>query len=148
MWPLKVIIACNTHVYCSYEQHGEKSQIGYNTVCQQDTKICMPLVQMFRKVRQEDYQGSEVKSQPGNIARFSLRTASWPKRVYSEKYIDIIDIKHPRVKAEVHGCGKIFNKIKHLIKTVLASFVSTWHKLELSQRKELQLRKCLHEIQP
>jgi hypothetical protein len=25
--------------------------------------------------------------------------------------------------------------------------VSTWHKLELSQRKELQLRKCLHEIQ-
>jgi hypothetical protein len=25
--------------------------------------------------------------------------------------------------------------------------VSTWHKLELSQRKELQLGKCLHEIQ-
>ena len=30
---------------------------------------------------------------------------------------------------------------------VLAGFVSTWHRLELSQRKELQLRKCLHEIQ-
>jgi hypothetical protein len=30
---------------------------------------------------------------------------------------------------------------------VLASFVSAWHKLELSQGKELQLRKCLHEIQ-
>ena len=26
-------------------------------------------------------------------------------------------------------------------------YVSSWHKLELSQRKELQLRKCLHEIQ-
>jgi hypothetical protein len=25
--------------------------------------------------------------------------------------------------------------------------VSTWHRLELSQRKELQVRKCLHEIQ-
>ena len=25
--------------------------------------------------------------------------------------------------------------------------VSTWHRLELSQRKELQLGKCLHEIQ-
>jgi hypothetical protein len=25
--------------------------------------------------------------------------------------------------------------------------VSTWHKLELSRRKELQLRNCLHEIQ-
>jgi hypothetical protein len=25
--------------------------------------------------------------------------------------------------------------------------VSTWHKLELSQGKEIQLRKCLHEIQ-
>jgi hypothetical protein len=32
-------------------------------------------------------------------------------------------------------------------KGVLADFVSTWHKLELSQRKELQVRKCLHEIQ-
>jgi hypothetical protein len=30
---------------------------------------------------------------------------------------------------------------------VLASFVSIWHTLELSQRKELQLRKCLHDIQ-
>jgi hypothetical protein len=30
---------------------------------------------------------------------------------------------------------------------VLASFVSTWHRLELSQRKELHLGKCLHEIQ-
>ena len=26
--------------------------------------------------------------------------------------------------------------------------VSIWHRLELSQRKELQLRKCPHEIQP
>lgn len=26
--------------------------------------------------RQEDYQGSEVQSQPGNIARFSLKRAS------------------------------------------------------------------------
>ena len=26
-------------------------------------------------------------------------------------------------------------------------YVSSWHKLELSQRKELQLRNCLHEIQ-
>jgi hypothetical protein len=25
--------------------------------------------------------------------------------------------------------------------------VSTWHRLELSQRKEFQVRKCLHEIQ-
>jgi hypothetical protein len=25
--------------------------------------------------------------------------------------------------------------------------VSTWHKLKLSQKKELQLGKCLHEIQ-
>jgi hypothetical protein len=31
--------------------------------------------------------------------------------------------------------------------SVLACFVSTWHRLELSQRKELQLGKCLHEIQ-
>jgi hypothetical protein len=30
---------------------------------------------------------------------------------------------------------------------VLASFVSTWHRLELLQRKELQLGKCLHKIQ-
>jgi hypothetical protein len=30
---------------------------------------------------------------------------------------------------------------------VLADFVSTRHKLELSQRKEYQLKKCLHEIQ-
>jgi hypothetical protein len=29
----------------------------------------------------------------------------------------------------------------------LASFVSTWHRLGLSQRKELQLGKYLHEIQ-
>jgi hypothetical protein len=31
--------------------------------------------------------------------------------------------------------------------SVLASFVSTWHRLELSQRKELRLGKCLHKIQ-
>ena len=32
--------------------------------------------------------------------------------------------------------------------TVLTCFdVSTWHKLELSHKKELQVRKCLHEIQ-
>jgi hypothetical protein len=29
----------------------------------------------------------------------------------------------------------------------LASFVSTLHRLELLQRKELQLGKCLYEIQ-
>jgi hypothetical protein len=29
----------------------------------------------------------------------------------------------------------------------LAGSVSAWHRLELAQRKELQLRKCLHEIQ-
>jgi hypothetical protein len=34
-----------------------------------------------------------------------------------------------------------------LLHVVLANFVSSWHKLELSQRKELQLRKCFHEIQ-
>jgi hypothetical protein len=31
--------------------------------------------------------------------------------------------------------------------SVLANFVSTWHRLELSQRKELQLGKCFHETQ-
>jgi len=30
---------------------------------------------------------------------------------------------------------------------VLAGFVSTWHKVELSQRREPPLRECLHEIQ-
>ena len=31
-----------------------------------DTKICLPLVQMCRKLREEEYQGPEVQSQPGN----------------------------------------------------------------------------------
>jgi hypothetical protein len=31
--------------------------------------------------------------------------------------------------------------------SALAGFLSTWHKLELPQRKEPPLRKCLHEIQ-
>jgi hypothetical protein len=29
---------------------------------------------------------------------------------------------------------------------VLASFMSTWHKLESSKRREPQLRKCLYKI--
>jgi hypothetical protein len=41
---------------------------------------------------------------------------------------------------------KVFLIFKNLY-SVLAGFVSTWHRLELSQRKELQLKKCLHEIQ-
>jgi hypothetical protein len=43
----------------------------------------------------------------------------------------------------VYICTYIF----YMFICVLASFVSTWHMLELSQRKELQLGKCFHEIQ-
>jgi hypothetical protein len=44
--------------------------------------------------------------------------------------------------------GKRLGKISEYGKNyVLAGFVSAWHRLVLSQRKELHLGKCLHEIQ-
>lgn len=36
---------------------------------------------------------------------------------------------------------------KLYLKSVLASFMSAWHKIELSERWEAQLRKCIHNIQ-
>jgi hypothetical protein len=45
-------------------------------------------------------------------------------------------------------CAHIYTyKLKVVNICVLASFVSTWHRLGLSQRKELQLGKCLYKIQ-
>lgn len=113
MWPLKVIDMFPVYM----NNMGKNRKLDITWDVNKTLKYTCLVSKCSGRYRQEDYQGSEVQRQPGNIARFSLKRASWRKTVYCEKYIDIIDVKHLWAKAELHGCGKTF-KIKHLIKNI------------------------------
>jgi hypothetical protein len=78
---------------------------------------------------------------------FSLITlyVSYYKFRTKPQMLIVTPLQSISIKQEFFDSHILDMKITNIVEPT--SFVPTWHRLEISQRKELQLRKCLHEIQ-